>query len=138
MELDKELIQGRIDIIDRNLKFLDLYQKIDQKNYLSSYKDIQAVKYSLFEIIEACLDIASHVISVKGFERAESYSEMFLILGKEKLIDSKLSQNLSEMAKFRNVLIHSYSKVDNLKVLDFVINELKDIKKFTKKILEFV
>ncbi len=136
MELDKELIQGKIDIIDRNLKFLDLYSKIDKKNFIDSYKDIQAVKYSLFEIIEACLDIASHIISVKGFERAESYSEMFLILGKERVIDSELAERLSGMAKFRNVLIHTYSKVDNLKVLEFVKNELKDIRQFIKKVLE--
>ena len=136
MELDKELIQGRIDIIDRNLKFLDLYSKIDKKNFIDSYKDIQAVKYSLFEIIEACLDIASHIISVKGFERAESYSEMFWILGTERVIDSELAERLSGMAKFRNVLIHTYSKVDNLKVLEFVKNELKDIRQFTKKVLE--
>ncbi|RLI74481.1 hypothetical protein DRP04_14610 [Archaeoglobales archaeon] len=44
----------------------------------------QAVKYSLLEIVEACIDIASHIISAKGFERAESYAECFFkILGAE-------------------------------------------------------
>jgi len=93
MELDKESIQGRIDIIDRNLEFLNSYQKIDKKSYITSYKDVQAVKYSLFEIIEACIDIASHIISEKGFESAESYSEMFITLGRENIIDSELAES---------------------------------------------
>jgi len=63
---------------------------------------------------------------------------MFIILGKENIIDSGLAESLSEMAKFRNVLIHTYSKVDNLKVLEFVQKELKDIKEFIKRILELL
>ena len=138
MPLDKTLIQGKIDIIDRNLEFLTKYKQINEKDFLDNYKDIQAVKYSLFEMIESCIDIASHLIATKGFERAESYSEMFEILGKRKIINFELAENLSNMAKFRNLLIHSYGKIDNLKVLDYIKNELTKIKVFIGKILELI
>ena len=107
MQIDRDLIQGKIDVIEKNLNFLRGYKSIEIEKFLSSYKDIQAVKYSLFEIIESCIDIASHIISVKGFERAESYAEMFEILDKNKIIESKLSKKLSNMARFRNILVHS-------------------------------
>jgi len=32
------------------------------------------------EIMEACIDIANYIIPIKGFQRAEGYSEMFKIL----------------------------------------------------------
>ncbi len=136
MEIDKDLIQDKIDVIEKNLKFLDEYKSLQIEKFLGSYKDVQAVKYSLFEIIESCIDIASHIISVKGFERAESYAEMFEILEKNKIIESKLSRNLSDMARFRNILVHSYAKVENSKVLTFVKEELRDIENFIKKLLE--
>lgn len=120
MQLDKNLIEGKIDIIERNLDFLKKYKEMNDDDFINSYKDVQAVKYSLFEAIEACIDIASHIISVKGFERAESYAEMFEILGKKEIINSKLAKNLSEMAKFRNILVHGYARVDNFKVLKFI------------------
>lgn len=138
MQIDNDLIQGKIDIIEKNLTFLGEYKDISGMEFSNSYKDIQAVKYSLFEIIEACIDVASHIISIKGLERAESYAEMFEILGKNNFIKSKLSKNLSDMAKFRNILVHSYAKVDNSKVLDFVKEELIDVKNFVKELLELI
>ena len=136
MKIDRDLIQDKIDVIEKNLKFLDEYKSIEIEEFLSNYKDVQAVKYTLFEIIESCIDIASHIISVKGFERAESYADMFEILKKNNIIESELSSKLSDMARFRNILVHSYAKVDNSKVLTFVKEELIDVENFIKELLE--
>lgn len=130
-----DVIEGKIDIIVRNLEFLNDYRFVDEEEFLNSYKDVQAVKYSLLEIMEACIDIASHIISVKGFERAESYAEMFEILGKRGIISRDLAEKLAEMARFRNILVHGYAKVDNARVLEIVKEELDDIEAFVKEIL---
>ena len=103
MQIDKDLVQGKIDIIERNLDFLGGYKNYNVEEFLKSYKDVQALKYSLFETIEACIDIASHIISVENYERAESYAEMFEILEKHNVIGAKLSVKLSNMARFRNI-----------------------------------
>jgi uncharacterized protein YutE (UPF0331/DUF86 family) len=138
MQVDKELINGKIDIIERNIVFLNTYKKKDESDILSSYKDVQAIKYSLFEIVEASIDIASHIISAKGFERAESYAEMFEILGKNDLIKTELSGELSNMARFRNVLVHGYSKIDNSKVLTFTKERLIDVENYIKAIIDII
>ena len=137
MQVDKELIESKIDVIEKNLEFLKEYKNIDIKDFINNYKDIQAVKYSLFEIIECCIDIASHIISSMGFERAESYADMFEILGKNNITNSKLTKKLSDMARFRNLLVHSYAKVDNSKIFEFVKKESNDIKMFIKEVLEY-
>ncbi|MCK4480171.1 MAG: DUF86 domain-containing protein [Candidatus Lokiarchaeota archaeon] len=138
MQIDKELIHGKIDIIERNITFLSSYKEKIEAEFLSNYKDIQAIKYSLFEIIEACIDIASHIISAKGFQRAESYAEMFEILGKNDIIETQLSEKLSNMARFRNVLVHGYAKIDNSKVLVFTKEKLIDVENFIKAIIELI
>ena len=138
MSIDKATIQGKIDIIERNLEFLAAYQKITEKDFLQSYKDVQAVKYSLLEIIEACIDIASHISVVGNFERAESYAELFEILAKQKILPSQLAEKLADMARFRNLLVHSYGKVDNARVLEFVKTELNDITRFIERVLKHV
>ena len=104
MPVDKDLIQDKIDIIDKNLNFLSEYQNVKENNFIKSYKDVQAVKYSLFEIIEACIDIAAHIISIKNLEKADTYAEMFELLGDNKIIEKDLSNNLADMARFRNIL----------------------------------
>ena len=138
MQINKELIHGKIDIIERNITFLSTYKEKKEGEFLSSYKDIQAIKYSLFEIIEASIDIASHIISAKGLQRAESYAEMFEILGKNEIIETQLSKELSNMARFRNVLVHGYAKIDNSKVLTFTKEKLTDVENFIKAIIELI
>lgn len=138
MSIDKATIQGKIDIIERNLEFLVAYHKITEKDFLQSYKDVQAVKYSLLEIIEACIDLASHISVAGNFERAESYAEIFEILAKQKILPSQLAEKLADMARFRNLLVHSYGKVDNARVLEFVKTELNDITRFIERVLKHV
>lgn len=136
LQVDNELLQGKIDIIERNINFLNGYQSMDVGEFLNDFKDIQAAKFSLFEIIEASINIASHIISKNGFKRAESYSEMFQILGNEKIIDSRLGDRLSAMARFRNLLIHSYGEIDNSKVLSYIKLDLIDVKNFIRELLK--
>ncbi len=138
MQIDRELIHGKIDIIERNNTFLNTYKEKSEVEILSSYKDVQAIKYSLFEIIEACIDIASHIISGKGLQRAESYAEMFEILGKNDILKTQLSKELSNMARFRNVLVHGYAKIDNSKILVFTKEKLIDVENFIKAIIELI
>ncbi|MEM2144629.1 MAG: DUF86 domain-containing protein [Candidatus Jordarchaeaceae archaeon] len=134
MDINRKVIEGKIDIIERNLRFLEQYKEMGLKEFEKSYKDIQAVKYSLLEIVESCVDIANHIISVRGYRRAEKYSEIFQILGEENVINPKLSETMQKMAKFRNLLAHRYGEIENKRILEIVKNNLKDVKEFEKEI----
>jgi len=90
------------------------------------------------EIVEACIDIANYIISVKGFRRAEEYSEMFKVLKEEGVIGKGLATKLEDMSRFRNLLVHRYGEVDNRRVLEIIKYNLKDVKEFEREIGEFV
>lgn len=138
MRLEREVIEGKFDIIDRNLRFLGEIKRLSLEQFLESYRDIQAAKYSLLEIVEACIDIANYIISVRGFRRAEEYSEMFKVLKEEGVIGKGLATKLEDMARFRNLLVHRYGEVDNRRVLEIIKYNLKDIEEFEREIGDFV
>jgi uncharacterized protein YutE (UPF0331/DUF86 family) len=138
MHPEREVIEGKFDIIDRNLRFLKQMETLSPEQFLESYKDVQAAKYSLLEIMEACIDIANYIISIKGFRRAEEYSEMFRVLKEEEVIGKELATKLEDMARFRNLLVHKYGEVDNRKVLEIIKHNLKDIEEFEKEIEKFI
>jgi uncharacterized protein YutE (UPF0331/DUF86 family) len=137
--IDKDLIEAKFDLIETNLKFLGEFKGKTAKELESSYRDLQAVKYSLLEITEACIDIANHIIAAKGLERVEEYSKMFDVLASNKIISEKLGKELAKMAKFRNILIHRYAEVKTeylVKIIKFhlvdIIEFMKEIKKLLK------
>ena len=138
MRLEKEIIEGKFDIIDRNLRFLEEIKILSPDQFVESYRDIQAAKYSLLEIMEACIDIANYIISAKGFRRAEEYSEMFKVLKEEEVIGKELATKLEDMARFRNLLVHRYGEIDNRKVLEIIKRNLKDIEQFEKEIEKLI
>lgn len=80
------------------------------------------------EVIEACLDIANHVIASREMGRAEEYSEMFEIL------DEQLADDLSDMAKFRNLLVHRYGDIENEQLRIILDGELGDIRDYLGQI----
>lgn len=120
--IDKEVIEQKFDIIQKNLKFLEEFKTMSSKDFVKSYKNTQAAKYSLLEIVEACIDIANHIISTEGYERAEEYSEMFMFLQKEGVIGKSLCE-LSDMAKFRDLLVQRHGDIDNEMALDIIKSE---------------
>ena len=138
MRLEREVIEGQFDIIDRNLSFLEEIKRLSLEQFLESYRDVQAAKYSLLEIVEACIDVANYIISVRGFRRAEEYSEMFKVLKEEGVIGKGLATKLEDMSRFRNLLVHRYGEVDNRRVLEIIKYNLKDIEEFEREIGEFV
>ncbi len=136
--VDKDLVEAKFDIIDRNLKFLKEFEEIDESSFERNFRDIQASKYSLLEITEACIDIASHIIAAEGYRRAETYSDMFEILLEERVISKKLADRLTEMAGFRNLLVHRYGEIDNKHILEIIQKDMKDVKMFMQKIIDFL
>jgi len=138
VRLEREVIEGKFDIIDRNLSFLKQMKTLSPEQFVESYKDIQAAKYSLLEIMESCIDIANQIISTKGFRRAEEYSEMFKVLKEEGVIGKDLATKLEDMARFRNLLVHRYGEIDNRKVLEIIKRNLKDIEQFEKEIEKLI
>ncbi|MFW6111113.1 MAG: type VII toxin-antitoxin system HepT family RNase toxin [Thermoproteota archaeon] len=138
MNLERDVIEAKFDIIHRNLRFLRELQTLTADQFVESYRDVQAAKYSLLEIMEACIDIANYLIALKGFRRAEEYSEMFQVLKEEGIITDKLAIKLGDMARFRNLLVHRYGEIDNKRVLEIIKHNLTDVQEYEKKITEFI
>lgn len=138
MKVDQKVVFGRFDTIERDLRFLEEYQGYSTREFTESYKDVQAAKFSLLEIIEACIDIANHIISAKGFRRVEEYSLMFKILGEEMVLSVDLASRLGDMARFRNLLVHRYGEIDDARVLGLIQNNLRDVQLYMTEILEYI
>ena len=136
--IDKEIIEKKIDIITENMGYLHETKEIELDAFISNFEKIQATKHCLQEAIEACLDIANHIIASKGFPRAEEYGQFFSILADKKIIRKDLANRLADMAKFRNLLVHRYSMIEP-KELHRILNEnLADIEGYVRGIMDYV
>ncbi len=136
---DRDLVEAKFDIIERNLAFIRKeYAGKQPAAVEEDYKGYQALKFSLFEIVEACIDVANHVIAAERLERAESYARMFTVLGENDVISREAADHLSAMARFRNLLVHRYAALDVDRVMAIVNEHLTDVDTFMRDVTRWM
>jgi len=77
-----------------------------------------------------------HVISRKNLRTPESYADAFYVLTEAGILSPKEAEEFVDMAKFRNVLAHTYARV-NLEITYRILQEkLSNIEKLYRKLLK--
>ncbi|MFQ5799227.1 MAG: DUF86 domain-containing protein [Bacteroidota bacterium] len=100
---------------------------------LSSEVKLGNIKYQFIVAIESCIDICTHIIARSYGRAPESYAGCFDLLVEEKVIENGLARQMSDFARFRNVLVHRYWEVNNRRVIEKLRNDVKYIEDFLRK-----
>ncbi|MHA1653964.1 MAG: type VII toxin-antitoxin system HepT family RNase toxin [Candidatus Thorarchaeota archaeon] len=136
--VSRDVVNSRISLIEQALIVLESVREDGLDNYLSSFETRLMAERALHIAIEACIDMASHVVSVLALGRPASYVDVFKILRDRGLIDTDLAEQMMRMVRFRHRLVHMYSTIDNTLVFRFISEDLKDIRRFVRAMVQIV
>ncbi len=134
--VDYLLIQRKLAELDTYLEQISQYRSISVQNYRADWKVQRIIERTLQLMIEICLDIASHIISDRNLRPPVTYADTFVVLEENGLIDSELSEKLQKMARFRNILVHHYERIDPEIVVGILRKDLDDFRRFKETLLE--
>jgi len=136
--VDKTLILRKLSELDEYYTQIKEYEKITVVQYSGDWKIQRIIERTLQMMIETCVDIAGHMIADKGYRVPKSYSDAFKVLYDEKIINAGLFNALGKMAKFRNIVVHHYDKVDAEIVVGIIKKDLKDFMGYKDTIVDFL
>jgi len=105
--------------------------------FLSDGNLRDAVKYRFIAALEAAFSICNH-ISVRIGEIPKSYSNCFHILSDHNIIDEKLADEMSEIAKFRNILVHLYWDISDKQIFEKIKSYTPIFSSFIRKVKNYV
>lgn len=132
MTLNQELIRSRCQDIEESLGRLDKIKTKAREEFLNDQDAKDIACYRLIVAIESALSLCCH-ISAKHLKKVpEDYAECFAVMAEGGIIPTDLSENLQKMARFRNLLIHMYWKVDYGAVYEIMQNNLNDLRRFSE------
>ena len=135
MNLNPELIRTRCQEIEESLGRLEKIKAVKKEDFLKD-RDLQDIAcYRLLVAIEATLGLCYHVSAKQLKKVPEEYAECFAILSDARIIPKDLSENLQRMARFRNLLVHMYWKLDYPAVYDLIQHHLVDLRRFSEAIV---
>ncbi len=136
--VDETLILRKLSELDEYYKQIKEYENITAAEYSGDWKIQRIVERTLQMMIETCVDIAGHIIADTGYRIPTSYSDSFKVLQEEKILSDKLFSALEKMAKFRNIVVHHYDKVDTEIVVGILKKDLKDFKGYKDAIISIL
>jgi len=135
MNLNQELIRTRCQEIEESLNRLEGIKVRPKEDFLKDQDAQDIACYRLLVAIEAALGLCYHV-SAKHLKKVpEGYAECFANLADAGIIPTDLSENLQKMARFRNLLVHMYWKVDYGTLYELIQHNLNDLRHFSETIV---
>jgi uncharacterized protein YutE (UPF0331/DUF86 family) len=138
MTLNQEMIRTRCQEIEDSLGRLERIKAVAREDFLKD-RDLQDIAcYRLLVAIEAALGLCYHVAARQLKKVPEEYAECFAILADAGMIPKDLSENLQRMARFRNLLVHMYWKVDYAVLYEMIQHQLKDLRRFSATIVSLL
>ena len=136
--VDETLILRKLSELDEYYRQITEYDKVTVKQYADDWKIQRIIERTLQMMIETCVDIAGHIISDKGYRVPKSYSDTFKVLYDENIVSARLFNALEKMAKFRNIVVHHYDKVDAEIVVGILKKDLKDFMSYKDTVVSFL
>lgn len=131
--MTKENIKKILNTLGESLEELNRLAKISKEEFLANKTLQNLAKWHFYVVVQSCLDLGNHIISIKGFAMPESYGDIISILRKENIIPKDLASLLDGMAGFRNLIAHGYFKIDLEKLYNY-LKKLSLIEKFLRKL----
>ena len=98
--------------------------------FLADSRAINSAKYLLIVAAEAALDICNHLAARRGARSPEDYADCMTVLAEIGVIDSDLTARLVKLARFRNLLVHLYARVDDGRVHRVMQEDLGDFDRY--------
>ena len=136
--VDQTLILRKLSALEVYLEQITEYRTISIEQYANDWKNQRIIERTLQMMVETCIDIAGHIISDMKFRIPNSYADSFSVLAENGIVDNNLSQSLEKMAKFRNVVVHDYDRVDAEIVIGILRKNLDDFTKFKDAVVSFL
>ena len=133
--VDRNLLLRKLANLEEYTGQVSEYEKISLAEYRGDWKTQRAVERTLQMMIETCCDIAAHIIADRRLRTPESYADSFLVLAEGGVLPMNLSTLMQKMAKFRNVVVHQYEKVDAEIVLLILHRHLVDFQHFAEAVI---
>ncbi|MDI3312736.1 MAG: DUF86 domain-containing protein [Mycobacterium sp.] len=98
---------------------------------------LRGVKYTFVTAIEACIDVAQHICSAKGWGPPADNGDAMRLLGSHDVLTDDIAEALRKAVGFRNVLVHEYIQVSDGIVIAR-LHDLGDLQGFVEQIAAFI
>lgn len=125
-----ETVVKRLEALNRYVAELDQFRSLSLDEFKDDVRNHRAVERSFQLAIQACIDVANHVLAADFEDRPDSYYDLIRLLGQVGVLPADFAAGFADVAGFRNILVHEYLDVDLVLVYDLLQGALDDLRAY--------
>lgn len=136
--IDKNLIKTKMTDIQKYYSELESILKEDAREIIGNNLKLHTVERLFQLIVDASVDINTHIISESNIQVPDDYQSTFIALGENKILPMEFALKIAPSVGLRNLVVHKYGKVDIKKMIDDIKNEIGQYFEYLKHIQQFL
>ena len=138
MAVDKERLFTQLRLLQDDRNKLQEKAALPREVYLMDVDTRSVVERRFQTATESCINVGNHLIARLHLPLAEDYASVFRSLSEGGIISSQLADDMADMARFRNLLVHVYWTVDHQLVYDTMPARLATLERFMREITTYL
>ncbi len=136
--IDKDLIKNKMYDIQGYYRELEPILKEESRSIIENVVKLRATERLFQLIVDAAIDINTHIISESDFQVPNDYQGTFVTLGDNKVLPMDFAGKIAPSVGLRNLIVHKYGKVDIKKMVDDIKNNISQYLEYLKHINKFL
>jgi uncharacterized protein YutE (UPF0331/DUF86 family) len=107
--------------------------RIPQANFdefVADFRNVEATKHLLQTAIEAMVDVCAHFVARLRLQAPENGARLVQVLAGHGWLPPENVSTYVNMIRFRNLVVHLYSTVDDRRVYEILRDHLDDFRAF--------
>jgi uncharacterized protein YutE (UPF0331/DUF86 family) len=134
MTLNADVVRARSADVEDACVRLSRFAALPVAEFVADRDAVDAASYRLLVAMEAALALCYHVSAKLLRQVPEQYAACFDALRDAGIVTPDLALRLQEMARFRNLLVHMYARVDAARLHEILREHLEDLRLFTQAV----
>ena len=129
-----DVVLNKIQTIERCLKRIREEYVGFEDSFEENFTKQDSVILNLERVSQASIDIATHIVKVKGLGLPNTSRELFDLLLENGIITENISKQMKGMVGFRNIAVHDYQNLNIEIVVAIVEKHLGDFEGFVREV----
>jgi len=136
-QVNRLLLQEKADAVSRCIQRISSKKPATQDLLLTDIDAQDIITLNLERSVQACVDIAAHIIAYSPLPAAVTMADSFSVLCNCKIISKDLSDRMRKAVGLRNLLVHEYQTINWDIVWSVLTVHLSDPLDFVKTVLDW-
>ena len=130
------IVLNKAEIIERAVRRATATYLAHRATLEQDFDAQDVIVLNLQRACEAAIDLAMHIVRLKGLGLPKDSGDGFTLLERAKVIDTRLADRLRKMVAFRNIAVHDYRTLDWAIIRAILERDAGDIAMFSQQMVK--